>query len=47
LEKLKLRWLENVENDLRELKPKRLKQKENNREERTCVVNEAEVLSGP
>jgi hypothetical protein len=39
----RLRWLEDVENDLRELKLK----KENGRRERVSVLNEAKILSEP
>jgi hypothetical protein len=39
-----LTWLEDVENDLRELHLKRQTQKENNREEWASLVRESEVL---
>lgn len=35
-----MRWLEEVENDLRELKMMTLRQKPSNREEWVCVVKE-------
>jgi hypothetical protein len=42
-----MRWVEDVENDLRELKVKRWRQNPNNREEWTLVVKESEVRRGP
>jgi hypothetical protein len=42
-----LRYLENQENDLRELKAKRWKYMANDTEEWASVVNEAKVLRGP
>jgi hypothetical protein len=40
----RMRWLEDAENDLQELKMKRLNQKTNNKEEWTSAVKEAKVL---
>jgi hypothetical protein len=40
----RLKWLDDVENDWRELKLKRWKQKANNREEFACVVKYAKFL---
>jgi hypothetical protein len=42
-----LRWIEDVENDLREMYLKRGGKEANNREEWTSVVREAKVLKGP
>jgi hypothetical protein len=39
-----LRWLEGVEKDLREMKFKRWRQKEVDREERASVIKEVEAL---
>jgi hypothetical protein len=39
--------VENLENDLRELKANRLKRMANDTEEWASVVNEAKVLGGP
>lgn len=43
----KLRWLENVEKDLRELKFKRWRQMAVDREECASVINETKALRGP
>jgi hypothetical protein len=43
----RLRWLDDVENDLRVIKVKRWRKKAQNREERASVVKEAKVLRGP
>ena len=43
----RLRWLDGVEEDLRQLKVKRWRQKALNREEWEVVIKEAEVLRGP
>ncbi|KAJ9588133.1 hypothetical protein L9F63_018491 [Diploptera punctata] len=43
----KLRWLDKVEEDLRQLKMKRWRQKASNREEWAVVMKEAKVLRGP
>jgi hypothetical protein len=38
-----LRWLEDVQNDLREVKIRRVRQKSNNREQEAFVVKDAKV----
>jgi hypothetical protein len=43
----RLRWLKDVERDLRELKVKRWRQKAVGREEWTSVIKEAKALRGP
>jgi hypothetical protein len=42
----KLRWLEDVENDLQELKVKRWRQKPNNVEKRAFAVNDVKSFGG-
>jgi hypothetical protein len=41
-----LRWLDDVENDLRVVKVKRWRKKAQNREEWASVIKEAKVLKG-
>ena len=43
----KLRWLEDVEKDLRELKFKRWRQMAVDREEWASAINETKALRGP
>ena len=43
----RMRWLEDVEKDLREMKVKRGRQKEVDMEEWASVINEVKVLRGP
>jgi hypothetical protein len=43
----RLRWLEDAENDLRELKMKMWRRKTYNTNECACVVKEAKVLREP
>jgi hypothetical protein len=43
----KLRWLDDVENNLRVMKIKRWRKKAQNREEWASVIKEANVLKGP
>jgi hypothetical protein len=43
----RLRWLEDVENDLREMKIKRWRQKAVGREEWVSVIKGAKALRGP
>jgi hypothetical protein len=43
----RLRWLNDVENDLRVMKVKRWRKKAQNREEWVSVIKEAKVLKGP
>jgi hypothetical protein len=42
-----LRWLDDVENDLRVMMGKRWRKKAQNREEWTFITKEAKVLKGP
>jgi len=42
-----LRWFEDVEKDLREMKVKRWRQKTVDREERASVSKETKALRGP
>ena len=42
-----MRWLEDVENNLRETKVKRWRKKTVDREERVSVINEVKALRGP
>jgi hypothetical protein len=44
VERSRLRWLEEVENDLQELNVERWKGKANNSEEWACSKNEGKVL---
>jgi hypothetical protein len=46
-ERPRLRWLEGVEKDLREMKVKRWRQKAFDREEWASVIKEANALRGP
>jgi hypothetical protein len=43
----RLRWLDDVENDLRVVKVKRWRKRAQTREEWASVIKEAEVLRGP
>jgi hypothetical protein len=45
--KPRMRWLEDVEKDLRETKFKRWRQKTVDREEWVSVINEIRALRGP
>jgi plasmid maintenance system killer protein len=44
--RLRLRWLDDVENDLRVMKIKRWRKKAQNREDWASVIKEAKVLKG-
>jgi hypothetical protein len=43
----KLRWLDDMENDLRVMKVKSWRKRAQNREEWASVIKEAKVLRGP
>jgi hypothetical protein len=47
MERPRLRWLEYIEKDIREVKEKRWRQKAANRAEWVFVITEAKALRGP